>query len=599
MSRDGAACRWIVNKTNIEYVEYISRIASVSPLFARVLINRGIKTLEQLNSFLDPDIGKLSDPFELPDIKTALDRIKTAKKLGERVLIHGDYDADGVTATAIMVEGLREFGLDVHYFIPDRMSHGYGFGIAGVERAQQTGAKLVITVDCGITSFEAVSSANACGIDVIITDHHEPVRKAGGGGPEAGGEEQIPIAHRPLPIALSFELPEALAIVNPKIMGSASGIVNLSGAGVAFKIIQGLFGNNTDNVYKLLDLAAIGTAADVVPVIDDNRIIIKEGVKLIHSGQRVGIRALKDAAGLISDFFKMSSLYYMMIPRINAAGRIANATDVVRLLTTPSESEAGTLAKWLNDMNFKRQEIEESVYREALDMLSSMDMNQGALVLASEGWHQGVVGIVASKLAEKYYRPAIVLSIDNGIARGSGRSIPPFDMHHGLSRCKDVLKRFGGHKQAAGLSLRSDSVAEFRAMLSGIIADSLSGDDLIPVLNIDAAVSINDISIGLVDEFARLEPFGCSNSEPVLGAKGLEALRPRIVGNNHLKMQVRQNGRRLDSIGFDFGSMLGIVEGSPLIDAAFLPTINEWDGGKRLQLNLKAIRPSGPELRVL
>ncbi|MBI3592767.1 MAG: hypothetical protein HY099_04730 [Nitrospirae bacterium] len=361
---------------------------------------------------------------------------------------------------------------------------------------------------------------------------------------------------------------------------------------MAFKVIHGLFGNNIDDVYKFTDLAAIGTAADVVPVLDDNRILLKEGIKLIQSGQRPGIKALKDAAGIRSDFFKPSFLHYVLIPRINAAGRIADATDVVRLLTTQSDSEAEELAKWLHGLNARRQEIEEIVYNEAQDMLNSMDSGSGAIILASEGWHIGVVGIVASKIAEKYCRPAIILSIDNGVAKGSGRSIPSFDLHNGLTQCRDILKRFGGHKQAAGVSLLSDDIERFRIMLSSIISESLSEDDLVPVLHIDAAVSISDISINLIDELARLEPFGYSNDEPVLGAKGLEVVQPRVVGNNHLKMHLRQMGRRIDSIGFDFGGLLSTVEDNAFIDAAFLPSINEWDGGRYLQLNLKAIRPA-------
>ncbi len=575
----------MVNKTNPEYVEYLSKAASISPVFAQVLINRGIKTSEQIESFLSPAVNKLSDPFELPHIKIAINRIKEAKRLGERVFVHGDYDADGITATAIMVEGLKKIGIDVHYFIPNRIAHGYGFGSEGVEKAKTVGAKLIITVDCGITSFEAVSIANSAGIDVIITDHHEPTRQSG-------------VRSQELGVSNEFLLPYALAIINPKIQHSNTPTLQsiLSGAGVAFKLIQGLFDSNIDDIYELFDLAAIGTAADVVPVIGDNRIILKEGIKLVQSGQRPGIRALKDVSGIRSDFFKTSFLYYSIIPRINAAGRMADATDVVRLLTTKSEAEAGELAKWLNDLNQRRQEIEGSVYQEALEMLNTLDAARctldGAIVIASEGWHHGVVGIVASRIAEKYCRPAFILSIENGMAKGSGRSIPQFDIHYGLTQCKDILKRFGGHKQAAGLALSSVDIEKFRAMISDVVMNTLSDDDFIPVLNIDAAVTMSDISVGLIDEISGLEPFGCCNEEPLFGAKGLEVVQPRIVGKNHLKMRLRQSGRRIDSIGFDFGGLLSSVTDNELIDAAFLPVINEWDGGRYLQLNLKAIRPS-------
>ncbi len=592
MADGGMACRWIVNKTNPEYIAYVARIASVSPMLAQVLVNRGLKTAVQLDAFLNPDISKLADPFALPQLKAATERIRLAKKNGERVLVHGDYDADGVTATAIMVEGLRDYGLDVHFFIPDRIQHGYGFGSAGLERAEAVGAKLIVTVDCGISSFEAAAAARTRGIEVIITDHHEPVREKIED-VNLGTCEHESLSSQLRNFATSrVLLPEAVAVVNPKAAACPAEMAHLSGAGVALKLIQGLFDNNIDAIYKFFDLAAIGTAADVVPVQNDNRTIIREGMKLLQSGQRIGLKALCQVAGIRLDSFKTSSLHYMLIPRINAAGRIANATDVVKLLTTRSEDEALQLAGWMNNLNTRRQEIEESVYNEALIKLSSMDAGEGAFVVASEGWHIGVVGIVASKIAHKFYRPVIVLSIDGGIAKGSGRSIPPFDLYDGLTECKDLLTRFGGHKQAAGLSLPSADVEHFRALFCSKVRERLSEEDFMPVLLIDGAVSISDMSIGLVDELARMEPFGYSNVEPVFGSRGLEVLQPRIVGNNHLKMQLRQRGRKMDSIGFDFGSMLGSVEESGIIDAAFVPTINEWDGARFLQLNLKAIRPA-------
>lgn len=571
---DGSACRWIVSKTNPEYVDYLARAASVSPTFAQVAINRGIKTLTQLNSFLNPSLTRLSDPFDLPGLATAIERIRLAVKNRERVLVHGDYDADGVTAAAIMVEGLSDLGLEVHYFIPHRVDHGYGFGAAGIAKARAVGARLIITVDCGITSFEAVSTANSHGMDVIVTDHHEPQRQA-----VKPGEAPV------------YATPDAVAVINPKLIPGGSPLAVLSGAGVALKVMQGLYGS-IDAVLRFFDLAAMGTSADVVPLIDDNRIILREGIKLIQAGERPGIKALKNSAGIRSDSFRVSSLAFQLIPRINAAGRIADANDVVRLLTTKSEAEADELAKWLQGLNVKRQEIEEGVFTRALEMLSSSDNDHGVIVLASEGWHIGVVGIVASKIAEKHYRPTFILSVENGVAKGSGRSIPSFDLHAGLTRCGGLLTRYGGHKQAAGLGLPAENIPSFREMMTGLLRSELTADDLVPVLNIDAAVRIADLSIALIDEFARLEPFGCCNEEPLLGARGLEVIQPRIVGNRHLKMHLRQNGRRVDSIGFSFGDYLDSLEENSLVDAAFLPTINEWDGGRYLQLNLKAIRPA-------
>ncbi len=574
MAIESLNCRWYVSKTNHEYVEYISKIASVSPVIAQILINRGLKTPEQIDLFLNPHLDRLSDPFELQGMNKAVQRIIQAKNNNEKVLICGDYDADGITATSIMLEGFRKLSMDVQYYIPNRLSDGYGFGISGVNKAISIGAKLIITVDSGITSFEATSKARRYGIDVIITDHHEPLKNSD--------------------IDETTILPEAVAIVNPKVSPCSSAQHFLSGAGVAFKVIQAILGN-IDDMYELLDLAALGTSADVVPLQGDNRIFIKEGINLVQSGKRVGIKMLKSAAGIKPDFFKPSFLNFILIPRINAAGRIDDANDVVRLLTTKSEAEAEGLAVWLNNLNVKRQQIEEAVYNEALQKIKEMNTKDGAIIIASEGWHIGVIGIVASRIAESYYRPTLVLSIDNGIAKGSSRSIPPFNIHAALQKCKAILNTFGGHKQAAGLSLQSSNIDNLRAKISEIFLTSIHADELIPSMSIDVSTKLSDINANLVNEISKLEPFGCGNEEPLFGAKTLEAINPRIVGNNHLKMYLKQNGRGLDCIGFDFGNYLDIVESSTFIDAAFCPTINEWDGGKYLQLNLKAIRPTKNE----
>lgn len=563
--------RWCVSKTNPEYIEYISKIASVSPICAQVLINRGLKTPEQIYSFFNSNINNLSDPYELSGMEDAVNRIIFAKKNNERVLICGDYDADGITATSIMIEGLKKLSMDVDYFIPNRLSDGYGFGQSGVSKAISVGAKLIITVDCGISSFDAVSKAKSMGIDVIITDHHEPLKNPDGYN--------------------NLLLPNATAIVNPKISSCSYNQSFLSGAGVAFKLLQAIFGD-IDEIYDLLDLTAIGTSADVVPILGDNRIIIKEGMKLIHEGHRTGIRVLKAVSGIRSDFFKSTFLNFILIPRINAAGRIADATDVVRLLTTKSEAEAERLSLWLCELNTKRQQIEETVYNEAKIKINELDSTEGAIVIASEGWHLGVIGIVASKIAELHYRPVFVFTIQDGIAKGSSRSIPSFDILKGIDKCKDMLITFGGHKQAAGLSLSASNLDAFRRSISKIVIDSLAPEALTPTINIDVSVNLADVNHALLNEITYLEPFGYGNEEPLFGTKGLEAVNPRIVGSNHLKMYLKQNGRGIDGIGFDLGDHLEMVESNAIIDAAFHPVLNEWDGGKYLQLKLRAIRPT-------
>lgn len=568
-----STCRWLVNKTNPDYVEYVARSASVSLPLAQVMINRGLKTADHIYAFLNPSIEKLSDPFDLPDMQKAVGRIRQARQRHERILICGDYDADGVSATAILMETFRMLGIDADFFIPHRIEHGYGFGPAGIERAKAVGASLIVTVDCGISAFDTVDVARSAGIDVIVTDHHEAVT-----------DDTEQDSH--------YRLPAAAAVVNPKLLPDDIQLKGLCGAGVAFKLAQALFDNRLDAVAHLFDLAAIGTSADVVPLVGDNRIFVREGLNLIRSNQRLGIQALREAAGLKPDYFKPSFLPYILIPRINAAGRVDDASCVVRLLMTLDRSEAAELAQRLQSLNQKRQEIEEGVMSQAMEQLALREDDFGPIVLAGDGWHPGVLGIVASRLADQYYRPVLVFSVDDGMAKGSARSIPAFNIHQALSDCGDLLARFGGHRQAAGLGLAADRLGALQSRLAGIMGQTLTQDDFVRMIEIDAAVRISDITFPLIDELSRMEPFGFGNAEPLFGCRNLEPSKARIVGNKHLKMYLRQNGRGVDSIGFDFGSYLEMVESAPRIDAAFLPVLNEWEGGRSVQLNLRAIRPS-------
>jgi len=574
--------KWLVSRTNPDYIKYLSKAVSVSPAFAQVLASRGIKTPQAFNTFLNPRISELSDPFEIDGVKTAVERIKRAADTNETVLVHGDYDADGLTATAIMVHTLRVLGIDVHYFIPDRITHGYGFNPAAVKKAKELGAALIITVDCGITSFEAAAAAKKEDIDVIITDHHEPAFRGQGSGVrgQANTQHLIPDA---------YSLPEAVAIINPKLSSSDSPLSILSGAGLAFKIATALSTLNASRLtpYALLDLAAIGTMADVVPLTGENRIIVKEGMELIKEGRRQGIRALKSAAGLDKKELRAGLLSFSLIPRINVAGRISDASDVVRLLLSEEEGEAETLGSWLNRLNSERQKIEQEVYQKAREALKAAP-DAPVIILSGEGWHQGVVGIVASRIAEEFYRPTLILSIEDGIAKGSGRSIPSFDLCGGLAECSEFLLSFGGHRQAAGVRLKVENIPLFEKAMQRIVETALSREGLVPSLEIDADVALSEINHSLIRELARLEPFGCCNEEPLLASRKLEVVNPRIVGNNHLKMRLKHGAHSMDAIGFDMGS----AKTSGAVDAVFTPTLNEYNGSSYLQLNLKALRPS-------
>ncbi|OGW33338.1 MAG: single-stranded-DNA-specific exonuclease RecJ [Nitrospirae bacterium GWC2_42_7] len=578
--------RWLVNRTNQEFVNYISKSASISSTLAQVLINRGIKTAPDINYFLNPGISSLSDPFELPDMKIVVERIKAAVQCNEGIFVHGDYDADGLTATSIMVQALRKIGLNVEYFIPNRMTHGYGFNPPSVDMAKESGAKLIITVDCGITSFEAADYAKEQGIDVIITDHHEPLRRAKS--KEQRAESEINQDEK-------FVLPKALAIVNPKISNLKSQFSDLSGAGIAFKFAQALAADNAlnlseDDALSLLDLAALGTVADVVPLTGENRVIVRNGFKRISNNPRPGINSLIKISGTAGREAKAGNLAFSVIPRINAAGRLADSTSIVKLLTTDSEYEAEEIAAWLDRLNSERQKIEGEMLQATRAKLIGKD-TASAIVLASEGWHLGVIGIVAARIAEEFYRPAIIFTIDDGIAKGSARSIPSFDITAALSECSDLLLGYGGHKQAAGVRLEASKLAAFEKRLCSVF-DSSTDVELMPSIRIDADVNFSEISFKMIEELARLEPFGCGNPQPVLGSKMLEVHSPHVVGNNHIKMKLRHKARNFDAIGFDMGKLFEEIDDSSVIDAAFVPSENIWNGNRYLQLILKAFRPS-------
>lgn len=574
--------RWIISRTNPEYINYISKTSSISPVFAQILINRGIKTTQEIRAFLNPKISDLSDPFEIQGMQTAVDRISQAVKDKEKIFIHGDYDADGLTSTSIIVHALRMCGLDVEYFIPNRILHGYGFSVNSVRFAKDLGASLIITVDCGITSFEAVAFAKQERIDVIITDHHEPIVSA----EEQKSGRAVGLQISELP---SYLIPEAVAVINPKLHPPDLKFSNLSGAGVAFKLAQALsmVFRQRFNFQDLLDLATIGTIADVVPLTGENRIIVREGIKLIHNGNRVGLNALKNVAGINGKGTKAELLSFTMIPRINAAGRVSDASDVVRLLLSNIEEEALGLSEWLNRLNSERQRIEDEVYQQALKKLDAEALGS-VIVLSEEGWNQGIVGIVASRLAEEFCRPAFIFSVENGIAKGSARSILSFDICKGLSKCKELLISFGGHKQAAGIKLYYENLLRFEEKMGEIISSAIAEEDLTPSINIDADINLSDANHSLIKELSLLEPLGYGNSEPLFGCKRLEVIGPRVVGNNHLKMRLKQGPQSIDAIGFDMGGSMPPT----VIDAVFALTVNEWEKGKSLQLNLKAFRPS-------
>lgn len=559
--------RWLVNRTNPEFLKYLSNKASISTTFAQVLVNRGIKEPDSIKEFLNPSFDCLNNPLMLPDMKKAVERIRAAMENGETVLVHGDYDADGLTSTALLVSAFRRLGIKTFYHIPNRDTEGYGFGNTGIEKAKSCNASLIITVDCGISSVEEVTSANSSGIDVIITDHHEVPER----------------------------MPEAVAVIDAHRKDSGYPFKYLAGVGIAYKLVQALLEDigtdKTDIVPEhFLDLVAIGTVADFVPLTGENRVLVAYGLKEINGAScRTGIQALREA--LMTDRELSSTmLSFTLIPRINAAGRLSDAGDVVELLLTDDRSKADETVALLEEYNVKRRKIEKEVLESALNMIDPDDPGS-AIVLSSTEWHPGVIGIVASRLVDRFYRPVFLFAVKGSVAKGSARSIPPFNLYKGISECAEHLISFGGHEQAAGLKIQIDKLPSFQEKINQVLERSLSDEEMVPTLEIDAGVELSEVNFSLIRELSLLEPLGATNGEPVLGTKGVEFIEARVVGNNHLKVRSKQKKIYMDTIGFNKGDLIKEIESSSVFDSAFTPCINEWNGTKSLQLKLKALRP--------
>lgn len=556
---------WLVSRTNKEFLNHLARQASISPLIAQVLVNRGLKDAGAIREFLNPQMDNTHDPFLLPDMRKGVERVRAAMERGETILVHGDYDADGITAAALLLSFFRQKGINALYHVPHRITEGYGLSREGIRRARNCGASLIITADCGISSRDEVAEAGAAGIDVIVTDHHEP--------PDT--------------------LPDAVAVIDPHRKDSRYPFRDLAGVGVAFKFVQALTGNTGRHcavLGELLDLVALGTIADSVPLLGENRIFVVHGLKRINDGNcRPGIMALREVAG-VSGSSRGSSLSYSLIPRINAAGRLDDAGRAVELFLASDAGTTQEIAVMLDELNRKRQKVEAEVLDSALDMIGTGDPGS-AIILSSPDWHPGVIGIVASRLVEMFYRPVFLFSVKDRVARGSARGIPPVHLYEVIHQCSSLLHGYGGHRQAAGLSLDEGRLSEFRDLMNRIIEERLGQDGFVPVLEIDAAVRLEDLNFNLVRELALLEPYGECNREPVFGAKDTEVVSHRIVGKNHLKMQIRQSAVRLDTIGFAMGDLADMAAPTTSLDIAFTPCINEWNGTRSLQLNLRGIRP--------
>jgi single-stranded-DNA-specific exonuclease len=541
---------------------------NLHPTIARLLCLRGLGDPELAARFLKPSMDHLHDPFVLADLRKAVERIEAAIARKERIAIHGDYDVDGITSTVILRRALEMLGGDVVHFIPERLKDGYGLQPAAIERLHAEGVRLVISVDCGIRGTDAALRARELGLDLIITDHHEP----------------------------EGTLPPALAVINPQRADCTYPDKNLAGVGVALKVVQALCmrADKAKWLPAFVKIAAIGTLADVVPLVGENRVIAKLGLQSLSTGRHtVGLRALLEASGLTGKTIDSYQVGFILAPRVNAAGRMSTPDIATRLLLATDEGamdEARTLAQQLNEENLKRQAEEADLVAQAKKAIET-DPAIGAhnvLVVGGEGWHRGVIGIVASKLVDTYHKPAIVLSIDGDVAHGSCRSIPAFDMLDGLERCAEFFLRFGGHRQAAGLTMDAAHVPAFRARINAHADDVLEPDHLRPRLRIDGSLSLKQITPDLVDGLNAMAPFGLANPRPIFHAMPVEIVDgPRPLKDRHLKMTFRQDGRSFRAIAWRAAERAAfLTENRAGVNLAFSLDQNEFQGETYLELTV-------------
>jgi len=563
--------RWKLPDTNTEAQSLLARELEISPVVSQILINRGIATTEDAKRFLFPSLEQLHNPFLMKDMGKGVDRLIEAISGKEKIVIYGDYDADGITSTVILVNFLRKIHDDVTYYIPGRVEEGYGLSKTAIDKFRKDGTKLVITVDCGISNHEEITYAASSGIDVIVTDHHE-----------------VPDI-----------LPDCSAVINPHRNDCSFPFKSLAGVGVAFNFLIALRGKlrnlgfwkdrNCPNLREYLDLVAIGTIGDVVPLLDENRVLSKIGLSVANNTRRVGLKALMTISNMGNKTVSSESAAFRLIPRINAAGRIGAPEDAVELLLTDDENKATILARRLDSYNRKRQEMEKIILNEILeDIDTNIDIDKvNSLVFASHKWHPGVIGIVASKLVDRYYKPAILISIKDGIGKGSGRSIVEFNLYGGLEKkCSSLLLSYGGHRYAAGISIREKDIEEFSKTLSRAVREDIGDEKMSPETAIDALCGLNEIDYNLISQVELLAPFGNMNPEPVLCAKNIEISSLTTVGNNHLKMRASEDSAHYDSIWFNKGHLSPLLSGST-VNIAFTPQTNHWNGKSSIQLKIK------------
>lgn len=565
---------WKIASPDSTTVKALAHTLNISGTIATLLVNRGFADVPTAQQFLQPRFDCLADPFLMRDLKKAVERIRLAIERQEKILIYGDYDVDGTTAVIILRKALEMMGARTTYHIPRRFVDGYGMKAEVVKEAASNGVRLIISVDTGIKAVDVVETANALDIDCIITDHHLP-------------DSTLP-------------LPRAFAILNPKQSDCPYPDKHLCGVGVAFKLIQALF-KQTDKerfLLSFLKIVAIGTVADVVPLVGENRVFVKIGLEGLQVPANFGLKSLIEICGLNTRVITSSDIGFRLAPRINAVGRMGGGGQVVELFASADEEQSRGLAQEIDRLNRERQLIEEQIFRLAQDRFSAEPAlaRQWVIVLEGEGWHRGVIGIVATKVSERYHRPVLVVSTENGIGYGSGRSPKNFNLLKALDSCANLFDRFGGHAQAAGFQIPTRHVAELRRRLNEHAASAITEQDLEPTLEVDSELRLSDIDEGLFQEVERLAPFGPANPQPVFVARDLAVIaEPRVLKGKHLKFRVEQDGRALDVIGWNMAQGQPVsLSGARRVSLAFTIACNSYQGIRSLQLVAKDIKiPQG------
>lgn len=565
--------KWKIREHDPVAVERLSRELGVAPVVARLLAVRGMADAASARRFLSSSLADIRDPFLLKGMDEAVARLAAALHNEETVCVYGDYDVDGVSSTALLVSFFRSVGVRCFFYIPRRLEEGYGLSAEGIRTVAEAGARVIVTVDCGIGACAEAELCASLGVDLIVTDHHMP----------------------------GAELPKASAVINPLQPLCFYPFKSLAGVGIAFNLMIALRGRLREaghftagrpepNLREFLDLVALGTIADVVPLVEENRIFVKYGMRELTAAARIGVRALKEVAG-VSGEVGYGAVGFRLAPRINAAGRLEDAALGVELLLENDYEKAAAMARILDLSNAERQALEREILADALAMVKGNPAMRGrrSIVLASEAWHPGVIGIVASRMVDIFHRPTVLIALRDGVGKGSGRSIAGFHLHDALAACTEHLERFGGHRQAAGLSIAEETLEAFVDRFEEVASGYLGPDDLTPLLLADVELLPEEVTPELVEGVSALEPFGMGNPEPVFVLSGVKVAEQRLVKEHHLKLRLVVGGRTFDAIGFNLAEK-GTNTGE-LVEIAFSPRWNEWNGRWGLQLNLKDIRP--------